>query len=60
MNGLDAFLQSLYGGCDVGDRDACVLHQLIVIGLQRLTKLANVDEFSQFFCGGDEFLWTQN
>ena len=53
---LDALLQSLDGGCDVVD--ACALHQLSVVSVQMLTKLVTVDEPSQFFCVGDEFLWT--
>ena len=57
MNGLDALLQSLDGGCDVVDAGA--LHQLNVVNVQMLTKLATVNEFNQFFCVGDEFLWTQ-
>jgi hypothetical protein len=56
VNGLDALLQSLDGGCDVVD--ACALHQLSVVSVQMLTKLVvTVDEHSQFFCVGDEYLW---
>ena len=44
MNGVDALLQRLDGGRDVSD--ACVLHQLSVIGVQTVTKLATVDELS--------------
>jgi len=46
VNGLDALLQSLDGGCD----DACVLPWLSVVSVQVLTKLVTVDEYSQFFC----------
>ena len=51
VNGLNALLQSLDGGCDVVD--VCALHQLSVVSIQMLTKLATVDEFSQFYCVGD-------
>jgi len=58
VNGLDALLQSLDGECDVVD--ACALYQLSVVSVQVLTKLLTVDEYSQFFCVGDEFLWIQH
>ena len=60
MNGIDALLQSLDGGCDIGAHDACVLHQLSVISVQMMTRLTTVEELNQFFGACDEFLLTQN
>ena len=57
MNRLDALLQFVDGGLDVGD--SRFLHQLSIISVQVMAEMMSVDKSCQLFSVGDEFLWTK-